>query len=220
MLFRSALDRLLALHQLDVDAVGLRDLGRGAGYCRRQVEGWSRRYDKARTPGAAAFDRVMDWLHARIPDDVATCLIHNDYRFDNLVLDPADPTRIIGVLDWEMCTLGDPLMDLGNSLAYWVQADDDAVSMLMRRQPTHLPGMATRQELVDRYLAQSGLGPRPFTFYVVCGIFRLAAILQQIYYRYHHQQTRNPAFASFGEMARYLEGRCLQLIDAADGESP
>jgi aminoglycoside phosphotransferase (APT) family kinase protein len=217
-LCEAALDTWVQLHQLDPARLGLDTLGRGAGYCRRQIEGWSRRYTKALTPGAASFDKVMQWLHDRIPapdEDTAACIIHNDYRFDNLVLDPADPTRIIGVLDWEMCTLGDPLMDLGNSLAYWVQADDDAVSMLMRRQPTHLPGMLTRDELVAAYFARSGLAPRPVDFYVVYGIFRLAAILQQIYYRYHHGQTRNPTFAAFGDMARYLEGRCLQRIETA-----
>ena len=214
-LCEAALDTWVQLHALDPTSIGLSSLGRGPGYCRRQIEGWSRRYARAMTPGAASYEEVMRWLQDRTPEDVATCLIHNDYRFDNLVLDPENPTRIIGVLDWEMATLGDPLMDLGNSLAYWVQADDDAVSMLMRRQPTHLPGMMTRDELVTAYYRQAGLDDRPIAFYAVYGIFRLAAILQQIYYRYHHGQTRNPAFAAFGDMARYLEGRCQQLMAAS-----
>lgn len=211
----AALNTLVDLHALDVSTTGLDSLGRGAGYCRRQVEGWSKRFEKARTPDAADFTAVMAWLAARIPEDVRTCIIHNDFRFDNLVLDPDRVDHIIGVLDWEMCTLGDPLMDLGGSLAYWVEADDDAVAMLMRRQPTHLPGMLTRQELVDAYFAKSGLEPRPFDFYQVFGVFRLACILQQIYYRWFHKQTQNPMFAPFGDMARYLESRCLQLIAAS-----
>lgn len=213
----AALDALVQLHGLPVSELGLSDLGRGEGYVRRQVEGWSRRYRKARTPDAASFEGVMAWLDAHQPEDVATVLIHNDWRFDNLVLDPADPTHILGVLDWEMCTLGDPLMDLGGSLAYWVQADDEAPLQMMRLQPTHLPGMRTRDEVVARYLARSGLADRvdSFDFYLVFGVFRLAGIAQQIYYRYFHKQTTNPRFASFVHIVGYLETRCEQLIAAA-----
>lgn len=209
----NAVDALVALHRVDPEAAGLATLGKGPGYPRRQVEGWSGRYLRARTWNVPSFRRVRRWLAANIPDDVATCVIHGDFRLDNLVLDPAEPTLIRGVLDWEMATLGDPLMDLGNSLAYWVEAGDDAIARSTRRQPTHLPGMLTRRELVDAYCERSGR-PRPdnWVFYEVYGLFRLAVIAQQIYYRYHHRQTRNPAFRRFWIAVGYLDWRCRRLI--------
>jgi aminoglycoside phosphotransferase (APT) family kinase protein len=212
----NVLDRLIDLHQVDYRAAGLESLGKGSGYCRRQIEGWSDRYLKARTWNTPSYRYVRAWLHDHIPDDVATCVIHNDWRFDNVILDPQEPTRVIGVLDWEMATLGDPLMDLGNSLAYWVQATDGRLMQMTRRQPTHLPGMLTRREVIDYYLDRSGLGSRvssrDFTFYEVYGLFRLAVIVQQIYYRYHHKQTRNPAFKNFWIMVNYFDWRCRKII--------
>jgi aminoglycoside phosphotransferase (APT) family kinase protein len=208
----SVIDRLVELHQVDYRAAGLEQLGKGAGYCRRQIEGWSARNVKARTWNAPSFRKVMAWLAAHTPADMATCIIHNDFRLDNVVLDPADPTRIIGVLDWEMATLGDPLMDLANTLAYWVQADDDFIGRAMRRQPTHLPGMLTRRDVVDYYCRRMGLAPANWAFYEVYGLFRLAVIAQQIYYRYHLRQTRNPAFKRLWIMVHYLDWRCRRLI--------
>jgi aminoglycoside phosphotransferase (APT) family kinase protein len=131
------------------------------------------------------------------------------------VLDANDPLKIIGVLDWEMATLGDPLMDLGNSLAYWVQADDDRFHQMLRRQPTHLPGMLTRREVVDYYCQRMQLRPDNWTFYEVYGMFRLAVIVQQIYYRYHHRQTRNPAFRNFWLFNQYLHWRSGRAIRRA-----
>ncbi|MCB9663245.1 MAG: phosphotransferase family protein [Alphaproteobacteria bacterium] len=205
-------DRLVDLHAIEVEGTDLAALGKGEGYTRRQIEGWTRRYAKARTWNVLPLRRVTRWLAEHTPPDSRICLVHGDYRLDNLVLDPADPTRILAVLDWEMATLGDPLMDLGNSLAYWTQADDDRFALSIRRQPTHLPGMMTRQEVIDRYLERSGLGPRDLTFHQVYGVFRLAVIVQQIYYRYHHRQTRNPAFARFWMLTNYLGWRCGRLI--------
>ena len=208
----NVVDKLVELHQVDVEAAGLSALGRGAGYARRQIEGWRDRYTKARTWNVPSFGRVIAWLEANTPADVATCVIHNDFRLDNVVLDPQDLTRVVGILDWEMATLGNPLMDLGNSLAYWIQADDDVVARSTRRQPTHLPGMLTRREVVDRYLERSGLVPRNWAFYEVYGVFRLAAIVQQIYYRYHHRQTRNPAFKRLWFLTHYLQYKCRRLM--------
>lgn len=208
----NAIDTLVALHKVDVDEVGLRELGKGAGYTCRQIEGWSERYQKARTWNVPTFRKVIAWLRANTPEDAATCVIHNDFRFDNLVLDPNDPTRVIGVLDWEMATLGDPLMDVGNSLAYWIQADDDFVARSTRRQPTNLPGMLTRREVAEYYSSRMGLKPANWNFYEVYGVFRLAVIVQQIYYRYHHKQTRNPAFKRFWILVHYLQWRCLRLM--------
>lgn len=207
---RRAVDSLVALHQVDAAAAGLDDLGRGVGYVGRQVAGWSERYRQARTDDVPDFASVIAWLDRHQPQDVRNCLIHNDFRLDNLVLD-AD-LQVIGVLDWEMATLGDPLLDLGGALAYWVQADDDEMMLLSKRQPTDLPGMPTRAEVVERYTAATGLAVGSWTFYEVFGLFRLAGIVQQIYLRYVRGQTTNPAFQHYGHFVTYLESRCSSLI--------
>ena len=214
-LCQGVIDKLIELHQVDYQAAGLDHIGKGGGYVKRQITGWSDRYDKSKTWNVPGWQYVRDWLNANMPDDVGTVIIHNDYRMDNLVLDADDPQKIIGVLDWEMATLGDPLMDLGNSLAYWVQADDDPIFQLMRRQPTNAPGMMTRDDVVAYYGEKTGWKVDNFDFYLVYGLFRLAGIAQQIWYRYYHQQTTNPAFAQFGNMVNYLEKRCQKLIAAS-----
>lgn len=210
-------DRLIELHEVDPVAAGLTDLGKGAGYVERQVRGWSDRYRKARTPDAPDGERVMAWLEANRPDDVRTCVIHNDFRFDNVVLaqDDTHDLAVVGVLDWEMATLGDPLMDLAGSMAYWIQADDDEVAQLSRRQPSHLPGMPKRHELVAYYCDRMGLSADNWVFYQVFGWFRLAVIMQQIYYRFHSGQTNNPAFARFPTFVAYLDERCRRAIGTA-----
>ncbi|WP_376696124.1 phosphotransferase family protein [Wenzhouxiangella sp. EGI_FJ10305] len=208
----NAVDRLIELHSVDVKAARLDGLAKGGGYNRRQIEGWSNRFRKAKTWNVGSGRYVMDWLAEHIPDEVAIRIIHGDFRFDNLVLDGDDPMRIIGVLDWELATLGDPLMDLGNSLAYWVQADDDFYFRGFRRQPTHLPGMMTRREVVDYYCGKTGFEPDNWAFYEVYGLFRLAVIAQQIYYRYHHRQTSNKAFRHFWFAVNYLLWRCRRII--------
>jgi aminoglycoside phosphotransferase (APT) family kinase protein len=207
-LCENAIDKLVALHRVDATQPELAALGKGKGYSRRQVEGWSDRFDKARTPNVFTFKRVKAWLRDHTPDDVATCVIHGDFRLDNLVLAADDVTRVIGVLDWEMATVGDPLMDLGNSLAYWVEAKDDRLYSMIRRQPTQLPGMLKRAEVVERYCGAMGLSPRNWAFYEVYGLFRLAVIAQQIYYRYYHKQTQNPAFKNYWILINYLALRC------------
>lgn len=208
----NVIDKLVELHRIDYRQAGLESLGKGAGYCRRQIAGWSDRYQKARTWNVPSYRFVRRWLAENTPEDVATCIIHNDWRFDNVVLDPDDPTRVVGVLDWELATLGDPLMDLGSALAYWVQADDPYLMRLTRRQPTHLPGMLRREEVVEYYLDRTGLRPGNRAFYEVYGLFRLAVIAQQIYYRYHHGQTRNPAFKNFWILVNYFDWRCRGII--------
>lgn len=206
------IDRLIELHQVDPAEAGLADLGKGAGYVERQVRGWSDRFRAARTENVPEFTEVMDWLAANRPDDVRICVIHNDFRFDNVVLDAPDTLNVVGVLDWEMATLGDPLMDLAGVVAYWVQADDDDVAKRSRKQPTHLPGMPTRRDVVDYYCGRMGLSAGNWTFYEVFGLFRLAVIMQQIYYRFHYGQTHNPAFKDLWMYAGYLEWRCRQAI--------
>jgi aminoglycoside phosphotransferase (APT) family kinase protein len=205
-------EQLIKLHKLDYRALGLETLGKGGGYTNRQIDGWCDRYEKARTWNVPTFSYVRRWLRDNTPPDVMTCIIHNDWRLDNIVLDSQEPTRVIGVLDWEMATLGDPLMDLGNSLAYWVQADDPFLLRSTRRQPSHLAGMLKRDEIVAYYLDRMGFAVDNWTFYEVYGLFRLAVIVQQIYYRYFHKQTRNPAFKNFWILVIYIDWRCIRLI--------
>jgi aminoglycoside phosphotransferase (APT) family kinase protein len=212
---RAVLARLRALHALDPVEVGLADLGRGEGYARRQIDGWSKRFADARTWNVHEMRYVRDWLDRNTPRDLGACIIHNDFRLDNVVLDAEDLTRVVGVLDWEMATVGDPLMDLGAALAYWVHADDPPLMRATRRQPTHLPGMLRREEVVEQYLDASGLRPERWVFYEVYGLFRLAVIAQQIYYRYHHGQSRNPAFRHFWVLVNYLGWRCRSRIREA-----
>ena len=209
----NVLDALIELHQLEPAKAGLDTLGKGEGYVARQVEGWSKRYRAARTDDVGDFEAVIAWLAEKQPArEVAIRLIHNDFRFDNVVLDVDDPLKIIGVLDWEMATLGDPLMDLGSALAYWVQADDDLFMKGSRRQPTNAPGMLTRDEVVRYYAEKTGFSVANFDFYTVYGLFRLAGIAQQIYKRFKEGNARNPAFATFGPFVSYLEQRCLGII--------
>ena len=216
-LAQSAIDRLIELHSVDPDAAGLGDLGKGAGYVARQVRGWSERLRAAHTDNVPDFEYVMAWLDEHQPGDVRICVIHNDYRFDNMVLDGPETLNVVGILDWEMATLGDALMDLAGVVAYWVQADDDELAQLSRKQPTHLPGMPTRKEIVDYYCDRMGLRVADWRFYEVFGAFRLAVIMQQIYYRYHHGQTHNPAFKNLWTYAGYLESRCRKAIEREAG---
>jgi aminoglycoside phosphotransferase (APT) family kinase protein len=212
MLCRNVIDTLIELHKVDIQSTGLHELGKGIGYCQRQVDGWSERYKKAKTWNVPSCNYVIDYLKANVPQQEKTCFIHNDFRFDNVVLDEHNPTKVIGVLDWEMATIGDPMMDLGNSLAYWVQADDDFVAKQTRRQPTHLKGMLTRKEVIQYYCDQMGFDAKDFTFYEVYGLFRLAVIMQQIYFRYYHKQTTNKAFKNFWLLVNYMNWRCKRLI--------
>jgi aminoglycoside phosphotransferase (APT) family kinase protein len=205
----SLINGLVQLHA--VDASILAELNKGPGYVQRQVEGWSKRYRNALTDDVPNGEKVMAWLEANRPDDVASCVIHGDWRIDNVVFD-LKQARIVGVLDWELATVGDPLMDLGSALAYWVDRDDDPAFAALRRQPSHLPGMPTRDEFVAKYLEKSGVRCADFTFYEVFGLFRLAVIIQQIWARYRAGQTTNPAFAGFGAACNTLINRAESLI--------
>ncbi|HEV2608015.1 MAG TPA: phosphotransferase family protein [Xanthomonadaceae bacterium] len=207
------IDKLVQLHQVDATLPDLAGIGKGEGYVARQVRGWSDRWRAALTDGTDACEDVLAWLADKQPArETAICVIHNDYRFDNVVLDAGHPLDIVGVLDWEMSTLGDPLMDLGGSLAYWVQADDDVVFQSFRRQPSHVDGMLTRREVVDYYGERTGWSVDNFDFYEVFGLFRLMVIIQQIYRRFVLGQTTNPQFAGFGQAAAYMGSRCRRLI--------
>ncbi len=216
---RSLCENMIALHvrlhSLDYEAAGLADLGRPQGYVHRQVQGWCKRYRDARTPDVPDFEPVMQWLEANRPEESEnSCIIHNDYKLDNLVLNPDNPVEIIGILDWEMATLGDPLMDLGASLAYWIEAEDPEEMQLVRLMPTTCDGMMSRRELVDCYAEKSGIAIPDFTFYYCFGLFRLAGISQQIYYRYYHGQTRDKRFLQLGYVVGILEKAARQVLDS------
>ena len=212
-LCKSFIDKLVELHNVDYQACGLGDLGKPEGYVARQISGWSDRYEKALTPDAPLWTEVKAWLNEKMPaDHPKSAIVHNDYRFDNVILDPRDPQRIIGVLDWELTTLGDPLMDLGNTLAYWIEAGDPAPVQLMRRQPSNAPGMLTRQQFADYYAERAGIEIKSIDFYYTYGLFRLAGIVQQIYYRFFHGQTQDKRFAQFVQMNKLLEQMSLQVI--------
>ncbi|MEE2032640.1 phosphotransferase family protein [Rhodococcus chondri] len=211
-------DLLVELHAVDPETTGLNEFSRGAGYVARQVSGWTARYAKARTDNVPDFARVTGWLTEKQPADVASTVVHGDFRLDNIVLDERDPLQPVAVLDWELATIGDPLMDLGSSLAYWVQADDDPMLLATKRQPSDLPGMLTRREIVDYYAEKTGLPVDNWGFYEVFGLFRLAVIAQQIYYRFHHGQTTNPAFKDFWVVVGYLDTRCNAIIDRIEKE--
>lgn len=206
-------DKLVELHAVDYKAVGLEDFGKPEGYVTRQIGGWNARYEKALTDDADPFEDVRDWLDAKKPaTESGHAVVHGDFRIDNCILDAADPNRIKAVLDWEISALGDPLMDLGATLVYWVEATDPPELAAMKKQPSDAPGMFTRKEAVAYYAAKSGRAIDDITFYYVYGVFRLAVIAQQIYYRYFHKQTTNPVYAHFGPGAKGLGTYARQLI--------
>ena len=203
---------VLGLAQLhSVDSSILAELNKGSGYVTRQVEGWSKRYRNALTDDVPDGEVVMNWLSKNKPEDVDSCIIHGDWRIDNMVFDLGQK-KLVGVLDWELATVGDPLMDLGSALAYWVDRDDDPEFASLRRQPSHLEGMPTREEFIKKYLELSGRSCDDFTFYEVFGLFRLSVIIQQIWARYRAGQTSNPAFKGFGVGVNILINRAQGLI--------
>lgn len=213
----SFFDKLIELHQVDYKAIGLEDFGRPVGYVERQILGWNNRYEKALTPDVDAFEDVRDWLDANRPKvEKGAAILHGDYRIDNLILDVDDPTKINAILDWEISALGDPLMDLGNTLAYWIEAGDPAPMQALSRQPSSAPGMLSRKQILAYYGEKTGADIRNFHFYYVYGVFRLAVILQQIYYRYYHGQTKDERFKMYAPMVNILGGVARDRI--RDGE--
>jgi aminoglycoside phosphotransferase (APT) family kinase protein len=214
LLCENMIDLHHRMHTLDYQAIGLADFGKPEGYVKRQVEGWSRRYRDARTPDVPDFESVMAWLDENQPlDSNYSGIIHNDYKFDNLVLNPENPVEITGILDWEMATIGDPLMDLGCSIAYWINREDAEDVQLMRMMPTNAEGMMTRKELVDLYIDKSGREINNFNFYYCFGLFRLAVIAQQIYYRFYHGQTKDKRFAQLAFAVALLEIRAKRVVE-------
>ena len=201
------------LHSIDVHAAGLADFGKSEGYVQRQIEGWNRRYQKAQTDEIASIDAIAKWLSEHMPAQSATTLVHNDYRYDNMILDSNDWSKIIAVLDWEMSTLGDPLMDLGSSLSYWIQADDPDIMKHLSLSPTYLPGNPTRLEFVRQYEEKSGREVKEAVFYFVYGLHKLAVILQQIYARYKLGHTKDERFAGLIHAVDALGQMAEQAIE-------
>ncbi len=209
----SFIDNLAALHALDHNEIGLADLGKPQGYVQRQVAGWTKRYEGSRTDDIAEVEPVAKWLSENMPPEGAASLIHNDYKFDNVVLAADDLTNIVGVLDWEMSTLGDSLMDLGTAISYWIDPDDPDDLQLIRWGPTTLPGCLSRRQLVDRYAQQTGRDTSNIVFYLAFAFFKTAVIAQQIYYRYHQGLTKDERFAFFIEATRIMMRSALRTIE-------
>lgn len=215
------IDGLADLHAVDYEAIGLGEFGKPEGYAQRQVEGWSRRWAKAKTDEVPKLDEVAQWLERSLPADADDdpALIHNDYKYDNVLLDPAsiqagETMRISAVLDWEMATIGSPRMDLGTSLAYWVEAGDDPRIQGLAFGPTNLPGSLSRAELLARYEARRGISVADPTYYRVFGLFKIAVILQQIYARYQKGSTQDQRFAALGFFVTVLAELSAEAIDA------
>jgi len=212
-LSEAAIDGLAALHRVDYEAAGLADLGRPEGYAERQVEGWVKRYFGAKTDDHRAMEAVAGELRKSVPAESGAALVHNDYKYDNLVLDPEDPTRIRAVLDWEMATIGDPMFDLGTTLAYWVEAGDPEELRGFAMGPTTVPGTLTRRQVAERYAAATGAALDHLAFHHAFGLFKLAVIVQQIYARWKAGKTEDPRFAGLdravgmlGEVSRAALG--------------
>jgi len=194
-LSESFIDNLARLHSLDYSEIGLGDLGKPQGYLERNVRGWIERYRNSATHNMREVESIVPWMMENIPLSGDAALIHNDYKYDNVVLDPGDITRIVGVLDWEMCTVGDPLSDLGTTLAYWAEAGDATAVPGIASAPTALPGALSRRQLVERYQRATGRDVGNIAFYLTFARFKVAVIIQQIYYRYAQGLTRDERFA-------------------------
>jgi len=207
------LKTLVDLHLVDYAAADLSDLGRPEGYTRRQIEGWTRRYIKAKTHDHKSASFVMDWLNKSIPNDVESALIHNDYKYDNVMFAPGDWSRIIAILDWEMATIGNPIMDFATSLAYWAEEEDVAVFGPLISQPTYQEGNPDRTQLIEMYGDRAGSDMSDIVYHYVYGLFKIAVIIQQIYYRYHHGLTDDPRFAKLDQA---VQGFCFKAQRAIE----
>ncbi len=192
------IDALADLHKVDPAAVGLQDLGRPEGFIARQLEGWARRWHAAAGRARPDVARLLDWLQSGIPSIAPTVLLHNDFKLDNLLVDPADPSRPTAVLDWDMCTRGDPLLDLGYLLNYWAEPGDDPAWIEAAAMPFWNPGFPSREQAIARYAARTGFDVGNVRWYYAFAAFKLAVIIEQIYVRYLRGQTTDRRFAVFG----------------------
>jgi aminoglycoside phosphotransferase (APT) family kinase protein len=205
------INAMVELHALDIQAVGLCDLGNPEGFTARQVAGWTRRYQNAITDDCPDLGPLTSWLADHLPVYSDATLIHNDFRYDNAVLDPADLTRILAILDWEMATIGDPLTDVGVSLAYWAEPEDPEV--LRQFGLTSLPGNLDRQQFLQQYAERSGRDVSDFLFYYIYGLFKNAVIVLQIYARYRQGKTQDRRFAGLIHIVRACNQMALRALD-------
>ena len=203
-------DNMVALHGLDIHATGLSNLGKPEGYIQRQVEGWQKRYGQSQTDEIPAMVQVYEWLAAKMPPDGEPTLIHNDYKYDNIILNASNLGEIVAVLDWEMCTVGDPLMDVGTSLSYWAETNDDA--FLKSFNFTWLPGNLTRQEFAQRYAEKSGRNVSNLLYFYVFGLFKNAVVIQQIYARWKNGFSKDERFAGLLRGVEALSQRAQAAI--------
>ncbi len=208
----SWLDTFVELHQLDYHSAGLSDLGRPEGYVERQVTNWGKQYLKAATEDVPAAKAVMQWMQEHQPKQYDHCLIHNDYKYDNVVFKDDSWDEITAVLDWEMATLGDPLMDLGTSLGYWTVATDHDFVKQGIPSPTIFEGNPIRSEVVEIYAQKSGRELQNIVFYYAFGLFKIAVIAQQIYYRYNKGLTTDPRFANLNKAAELCCNLAMKAI--------
>ncbi|MCC6648042.1 MAG: phosphotransferase family protein [Polyangiaceae bacterium] len=209
----SLVERLADLHALDAGAVGLGELGKPEGYVERQVTGWAKRYQASQTDDVPVVEQIARHLAAHLPRESGAALIHNDYKLDNVVLAQDDLASVVGVLDWEMCTLGDPWMDLGTALGYWMDPDDDEALQLIRWAPTTLPGSLSRREVLALYEARTGRAVVDPAYYYAFGLWKTAIVLQQIYYRYKQGLTKDARFAPLGLAVKVLCDQAARALD-------
>ena len=215
-LCETLLDTLVDLHSLDVEEVGLGDLGRPEGYVERQVNGWAKRYEGSRTDDIPQMRQVAQWLADHMPTSPPACIIHNDYKFDNVVYDSTAFEKIVGVLDWEMATVGDPLMDLGTALCYWVEEGDADGLKNLAFSPTMGPGFYTRRQLAERYADKTGRDLTHINFYFTFGLFKTAVVLQQIYFRWKQGLTKDPRFGGLIFGVKLLAEAADKAIDEGE----
>lgn len=201
-LSETVIDTLANFHAVDPAAVGLSDIGKPDGFLERQVTGWMGRFERAKTHDVPIADEVARWLETELPESPPTTLLHNDWKLDNMALDPADPGRCVAVYDWDMCTLGDPLADVGTLLGLWSNAGEGLAGS--NPMPTQSKGFMTREEAAIRYADRSGVALDRLPWYVCFGTFKMAVVLQQIYVRYHRGQTTDERFAGLGKVAEGL----------------
>lgn len=209
------IDTLAAFHAVDYRAIGLETLGKPEGFLARQVRGWTERWKRARTKDVPAAERVIAWLESHMPVSPAPTLVHNDWRLDNMAVAPDDPGRAVAVYDWDMCTLGDPLTDLGTLLSAWFEPGEDFA--FLAAMPSQTPGFMTRAEAVARYGERSGRDVSNIGYYYVFGLFKIAVVIQQLYYRWHLGQTQDARMAGGEAGAEGLMQLASTNIERAGG---
>jgi aminoglycoside phosphotransferase (APT) family kinase protein len=206
---------LVELHQVDWQTAGLGEIGRPDGYMQRQLSGWIERYARARTADVPDVERLTTWLDQNLPRSPAPTVIHNDYKLNNVLLDPADPTRVSAVLDWEMATVGDPLSDLASLLVYWTEPGDSEL-MGGLRSVTAEAGFPRRADIMALYGQLSGRDLSQLHWYVAFAYFKVGVILQQIFFRWHQGQTHDDRFAHHEVVASNLLGQAVRAAGLAD----